>query len=846
MTFALPFISGIAVYNFLPYFPFSISIIISVIVAAGLIKNRQGNKIAKRSSSQIALMAFALIAGFLYSNIRHEDFPAVKLPEGESIIKGTVADMPVLSGGKLRFTIDDVNINGEDLPGKVRLSAPAPLEISSLTGQAETGHGYNDRIKAIARLKEPAVFLNPGVYSYDLRRDGVFAAGFSKQIEVIEEGSGFFHRVYKKRQGLGKMFNESLTEENASFLKAIVLGLQTEINQNLRNAFSATGLAHLLSVSGTHFGLLAFILFKIIKGLVKVMPYRLFARLTLYITPTQIAVIITLPLLILYAIISGGSIPTIRSFIMVFIYMAALFLGRKGQWLNSLSIAAVIILLWEPRALFDLSFQLSFLAVLSIGYVLEKYKPDEEWEKGPKVGATRPSLLKRAFEGIKTSIMITVAATLGTAPLVAYYFYQFPLISPLANLIVTPLVCFVLLPVGFFSGFIAIIFNSSFLPMGWLIDKISDVSLNLIKLLSTVPYANLHIPKPSIIIICLYFLSMGIFLKSKSKWRLSPFVIVVALYILNPSFNNHSLRVTFFDVGQGDASLIELPDRKTMLIDGGSKDLKTGRKVIAPYLWSRGIKKIDFVVLSHPHPDHYGGLIYIMDNFRVGEIWGNGRVIPGSEEFFEKAVEKQIPYRVIERGDSVEGKGYRIYCFHPYREFHAGSQRGDFSNQNSDSLVLKIEAKGLSVLFTGDIEVEAEENLIHLHKWLKSDIIKVPHHGGRTSSSDAFLYSVKPRFAVISAGRNNPFNHPHIEALERYSRSVRVGTTVATTLDSETELFRTDRDGAVTVTLRDTKYEIKTYHDSRLKKVVGRYDSQRLVLRIPSWRDEIRNLRLLI
>ncbi|HCC69129.1 MAG TPA: DNA internalization-related competence protein ComEC/Rec2 [Nitrospiraceae bacterium] len=809
MTFALPFISGIAVYNFLPYFPFSIAVIISVIVAAGLIKNHQGNKIAKKFLPQIALMAFAFISGFLYSNIRDEDFPFPSFHgRGESIIKGAIADMPLLLGGRLRFTIDNVNINGEDLPGKVRLSAPAP--------QAKIDLKYNDRIKAIARLKEPTVFQNPGVYSYDLRGDGIFATGFSRQIEVIEEGRGFLHEVYKKRQGLGKMFNESLAEDNASFLKAIVLGLQVEINQDLRDAFSATGLAHLLSVSGTHFGLLAFILFKIIKGLLKVLPYRLFERLTLYITPTQIAVILTLPLLILYAIISGGSIPTIRSFIMVFIYMAALFLGRKGQWLNSLSIAAVIILLWDPGALFDLSFQLSFLAVLSFGYVLDKYKPDEELERGPK-----PSLLKRAFEGIKTSTLITVAVTLGIAPLVAYYFYHFPLISPLSNLIVTPLVCFVLLPLGFFSSFIVIIFNISFLPLSGLIDKISDVSLNLTKLLSTIPYASLHIPKPSIIITCLYFLSIGIFLKSKSRWRLSPLIIAVALYVLNPSFDNYAMRVTFLDVGQGDAAILELPDRKTMLIDGGSEELRAGRRVIAPYLRSRGIKNIDFIVLSHPHPDHYGGLIYIMDNFRIGEIWGNGRIIPGAEEFFEKIGEKQIPYRVIERGDLVEGEGYRIYCFHPYREFYANSPRGEFSNQNNDSLVLKLEAAGgLSVLFTGDIEIEAEENLIHLGKWLKSTIIKVPHHGGRTSSTDAFLYYVNPQVAVISVGRNNPFNHPHSEVIERYD-GIR--------------LFRTDRDGAVTVTLRDTNYEIKTYHDSRLKKVV-----------VPSWRDEIRNLRLLL
>ncbi|MEF9438660.1 MAG: MBL fold metallo-hydrolase [Candidatus Mariimomonas ferrooxydans] len=277
----------------------------------------------------------------------------------------------------------------------------------------------------------------------------------------------------------------------------------------------------------------------------------------------------------------------------------------------------------------------------------------------------------------------------------------------------------------------------------------------------------------------------------------------------------------------------------------GSGGFDAGRRVIAPYLWAKGIRRIDFMVLSHPHPDHYGGLIYIMDNFKIGGVWLNGRLmqpsavgvdsnefvpnsyretrsgmLTGAGEFFQKMQEEKIPGKILRRGDVLEAEKYRIYMLHPYDEFHADHVRGEASSENSDSLVLKIDTWDSSVLFTGDIEVEAEENLFYLGAWLKSDIIKVPHHGGRTSSSEEFLKAVNPEIAVLSAGKNNSFGHPHRETVERYN-------------DAGIKLLRTHMDGAVTVTSTGSLYEIKTYWDSRFIKVNG-------------LKDEIRNLRLLL
>jgi competence protein ComEC len=799
------FIAGIAAANFFPFFPFSI-VLLSTVAAIFLF--------LRESKKQTLFVFLFLISGFVYGLIRQEAIPEIKFPDGEVFVEGTVIEVPEILEGKLRFVADKVVVEGKSVQGRVLLVILPELFGNDIKVDLLVP---GDRISVIAILNEPGTFRNPGVYSHDLRKDGIIAAGYIKQVKLIGRSSDSF-LIYTQRQKLGMIMDRSLSKENASFHKAIIPGLKKGINQNMRDSFSYTGLAHLLSISGTHFGLLAFIIFQLIRTVIKYLPARVLTGMTLYITPSQVAVLSTLPVLVLYALISGASTPTVRALIMIFIYMLALFLGRKGQWLNSLAIAGFIILLWQPSALFELSFQLSFVAVLSIGYVLEK--------NAPSVSSLTNGGIKRGIWGIKgvrekvkTALLITIAAVFGTAPIVAIAFKQFPLISPVTNLIVTPLVCFVILPLGFFACFGALLLNMHSLPLNAQIDAITFFALRLIEIFSQIPYAALHVHNPTFIMIVLYYISLVFTLRSSSKWRYLPLILVICIYLINPYFTDNKLKVTFLDVGQGDASVVTLPDKKVLVVDGGIDKPDTGRRVIGPYLWSKGIKKVDYLIVSHPHPDHYGGLSYILENFAIGEVWLNGRMTYESWIFFQKIVAEKVPYRVLRRGDILDSAGYKIYVFHPYDDFYANSPRGGFSEENSDSLVFKIESGDSSILFTGDIEAEAEENLIYLGDWLKSDIIKVPHHGSRTSSSSEFIKTVSPQIAVISAGKNNIFTHPHRETLERYEHA-------------GVKLYRTDINGAVEIAVRDNFYEIKTYRDSRLKKVA------RL-------QDEIRNLKLL-
>jgi competence protein ComEC len=817
IEFAISFIAGIAAFKFITFFPISL-LFISILTGSVLFM------ICGAKGKSIILLFCSCVAGFSYSSLRQESLPEITFSDQDLIVEGTVANVPEMSGEKLRFTIDAVTVEKQKLQGRVRLVVYPEMFGSSFN---ESMFQPGSRIRAMAKLREPGMLRNPGVYSQDLKHSGIAAVGYVKQARLINRTESLPAFISGKRQNLGKIIDESLNAENAAFYKAIIPGLKRGISQDMRDAFSSTGLAHLLSISGTHFGLLALMVFAVIRSAVQLLPNSCLVGLTLYITPARIAILCTTPVLVLYAVMSGLSTPTIRSFIMVAIYMLALFLGRRGQWLNSLAIAAVIILLWRPDALFELSFLLSFMAVLSIGYVLEQRSRFENnssqlrFHKGGKVSFMKglARAMKASGEKIKTGVLITISAVLGTAPIVALVFKQFPLLSPLTNLVITPFVCFIILPLGLAAGCISLIFDLPLLPFSGVIDGVTFFTLNLIKGFSEIPFSFVHVHNPSAAVIVMYYLCLILFIGSNMKWRIIPIALVVCMYLVSPLLFHHNLSVTFLDAGQGDSAVIVLPDKKVMLVDGSTGEPDIGRMAIAPYLRSRGIRTIDYMVMSHPHPDHYGGLVSLLDRFDVREIWLNSTAVHAAEEFLIEIIKRGVPYKVPERGDVLVADRYKVYVLHPYDEFHARSSRGEFSNQNSSSLVLKIESDDASVLFTGDIEEEAEENLSYLGNWLKSDIIKVPHHGGRTSSSHAFLKAVDPEIAVVSAGRNNMFRHPHRESLERYRSS---GVSV----------YRTDRDGAVTIRAVNKSYEIETYEDSRFKEV-------------ESWQDEIRNLKLL-
>lgn len=578
--------------------------------------------------------------------------------------------------------------------------------------------------------------------------------------------------IQNHRYKLDRFITANFKKDSGAFLKAITLGQKAEIDYELRNAFNKAGLAHILSISGTHFGLFSIFLFGFFNLIIKILPYRILLRMTLFLTPSQAAAILCFPFLLAYLCISGASIPAVRSFIIIVLFMVGLIIGRKDFWLTSLSFAALVLILYDPDTIFSLSFQLSFIAVLFIGFSISHTRHEKR-------------VYKKIFKYFKNILLITLAASIGTAPLIAYHFHYFSLISPIANLFITPLIGFILIPLSIVSAFLFLI-TGHFICTP-IVSALSDIIISLVKFIADIHLSHVKIPSfPPIILFLFYAGFVFYFLFQKRKSTLIIPFIPLLLYISISAIEKDDFRITYLDVGQGDSSVIELPDGKTIVIDTG----RTGRET-GSFLDYRGKRVISALVLSHVHPDHSGGLFYLTRRFKVQEIWHNGRMI----------IPETLKQRTLSRGDLVEGTGYRIYVFHPYPEFYT-LYGNEYIAENNDSLLLQFIIHHKSFLFTGDVEEEAQEDIFHLAHWLKSDVLKVPHHGGKTSVYEPFIKAVSPDVAVISVGRDNPFGHPHYETLYAYQGA---------------RIFRTDIDGAVKIQNSSNGLEFKTYREFQFK-----------------------------
>jgi competence protein ComEC len=618
---------------------------------------------------------------------------------------------------------------------------------------------------------------------------------------------------------------------------SIITGERSLLTKETRDAFNVTGLAHILSISGAHFGLLLFILFKLFRFSIKALPYTLFVRLTLYLTPSQIAAILCIPFMIGYLGISDMSTPSIRAFIMITLFLFGLLIHRKGFWINTLLLAAVIIILIQPDFITELSFQLSFIAVLCIGLTTEQKGAIAEEQKNNSSAIKQQSdnLKRNYLHNVTSSLLlfcssamkISLAATIGTAPLVAYHFHYLSLISPVANLIITPIIGFIILPLSLMSSFVFLV--SGFFPLHSLVDTITVFVLDVIKHIGRWSFVDIKIAAFPPILLAAFYSGILIYVVMKLraveqqsssaagqdpsmfpieagiKGRLLRYcsnslllsasiaIIPMIIYTGVKLFEHRGLHITYLDIGQGDSAVIELPDNKTIVIDTGRKGFQT-----AEFLKYRGVRVIDAIILSHGSSDHTGGVWHLMKNFKINEIWDNGMLV------YPEELPENTKQKILRRGDVIEGNGYKIFVLHPYDGFYTMKSKG---GENNDSLVIKIQGVNKSFLFTGDIEEEAQEDLSHLGDYLKSNVLKVPHHGSRTSHSETFLDVVSPDIAVISVGRKNIYGHPHVEVLDML-RNLKV--------------FRTDRDGAVGIReLADGRIAVKTWNKFRLAEAAN-------------------------
>jgi competence protein ComEC len=611
-------------------------------------------------------------------------------------------------------------------------------------------------------------------------------------------------KIESWRDHIRDFLEKEATLPSSSIFQALVLGEQGNIPEDVRESFITTGIAHLLAISGDHLGIVALLSFSLFLRMMKRSEFLL-----LSLSVKKWAAALTIPCLLLYTFIAGGGISVIRATIMVITFFLSIVFDRERHLLHTLALAAFLILLFSPPSLFDVSFQLSFLAVLSILYLVPRiYRnlrreeiyipPESSWKE-------------KIWKYMKLSFIVTVVAILGTAPFVALHFNRVSLIGFLANLFIVPWVGFLIVPITL----IASIFSFFFYPFAGLLITVDQflatILFKVVAFFASIPFASIYIPTPTALEIILYYLLLFLWVHlRKGKKVKYLFVGICILLAADLAYWNlkdrlrKDLTITFIDVGHGDSILLEFPKGKRMLIDGGGLHedrFDVGKNVIAPFLWKKKIRKIDTLVLTHPDPDHFKGLNFIASQFKIGRFWDNG--LRGDSEFYLE-LEKTLQRRKIDRfplNENINSQminGVEISFLNPPAGSAGPVRHRTPSWLNNQSLVIRLRFKNIILLLTGDVEKEAEERMVRKGYPLGAHILKVPHHGSSSSSSLIFLEKVKPDHAIISVGERTIGRLPHPEVIERYKR---LGS----------KIFRTDKHGAITVITDGEKIKIKTF-----------------------------------
>ncbi len=667
------------------------------------------------------------------------------------------------------------------------------------------------------RLRSPSGFRNPGAFDYGryLARRGIHATGSISKGERIElvyrPPAGPLTRLSLFKADLVGYITRGMGEPEAAITKTMVLGVPAALPPEVNEAFVASGTAHLMSVSGVHVGFIYAAILFVLKPLLRSVRFRLLGQFSGGPRPSKLAAACGLVVVVGYACLVGPNFPTIRSTLMIATYVVAYLFDRDGDPFQTTALAALLILMFYPLALFDIGFQLSFAGVLAILYANRLLHPPGESDVD-KAGTV--SLAARVKEKVRDAAFISAFASLGTAPLVLYYFQRVPLIAPLANIVVIP-VASPSVPLGLLAPFVAQIVQ----PLGDALLYLTCVNVRLVfalvRLFAGIPYAAPRIgPMPLPVVILAYgslLLCPHMRTNRLAHWGAIGGMVLVGLLMAWPwAFREGrgQLQVTFLDVGQGEATFIRFPGGTTMLIDGGGSyrdDFDVGERVVAPFLWYERVLRIDYVVASHPHPDHAKGLLFILRNFRVQEFWDNGSSLQSSwyRMLREEAIRGGIYRDVVAEGlTAADIDGVRLELLHPTTTFQAQAARrlraDEDRAENNHSLVLKLEYGNASFLFPGDIEAEAELFLVQTSRDLQADVLKAPHHGSRTSSGDIFLGAVNPGAVVFSVQRNNRFGHPAPAVLDRYEAA-------------GAGIFRTDHDGAITIRTDGQSLWAETY-----------------------------------
>ena len=736
--------------------------------------------------------------------------------------------------------IEEVNASGRVSLLAVFRTAQIENEFRSLRLR------YGARIQVTTTLDRTGNYRNPGVSTLSeyLDRKDFDATGIVRSpasIARLDDARVFrpLAWLYDWRERLQRAIDARFSPETAGVLDAALLGNRYNLSRDASERFREGGTFHVLVISGLHISFIGGVVFLVARRLAK-------RRLTQFLLP---AIVVWA-----YSFAVGAEASVVRAALMFTFAGFATIVFRQASSLNALGGAALLLLIRSPKELFDPSFQLTFLSVLAIVVIAwplllnfsaigtwhptrsTPYPPacsrglksvceilfwsEREWQQELDRSSHRCRLFKTRLAGwlerlhlqrclryIFGAIVVSASVQLMLLPLMIFYFHRLSLASLLLNIVVSVLLA-ILVAVAMLALLISEVSATISAPLFKLSNAIEWVMVHSVDPFSDLGVASIRLPEysgPAALVYGFYYLPMLLLVIALSRWR--PLVsrsgrhrfvipaaaiqlLLLAILILHPLSSGRAdgkLRVDFLDVGQGDAALVTMPDGTTLLVDGGGRPSfalandsarRIGETVVSEYLWWRGLSEIDYVVATHGDADHIDGLRDVLKNFSVKAA------LVGPQTPFETPTH----LATIQAGDVMRIGNVDVTVLWPPAE-GGGSD-------NNNSVVLRIEFGERTILMTGDIEKAAERSLGGQD--LKADVVKVPHHGSKTSSTDGFVLATKPIFAIISVGRNSLFGHPHDEVVQRWQSN---GATVLTTGDY----------GTITITTDGKNLDLKTF-----------------------------------
>ena len=758
----------------------------SIIAICMLIVEKNKNilriiKLVINKKVTILLLIF-IIAGFIHIKFLKYDYEKIYISLENVNIVGTI-----VSSKKEKQYINEYKIETEKI-NNIKLKKKFIL----LTKNKEIEYG--NKIKLEGTYIKPSKSRNYRGFDYSnyLKTENIYGTiEQNGKIELIKKKNinYFFIILYKVKNKIIKNINNKFPEETRGVFLGILLGDKNSIEEDVRQNFADSSLSHILAVSGTHI------------SYVVICISVLFKKLKLN---KNIRKVLTSLVLFMYLYLVDFSASATRAVIMSNIVILQMLFYRKQDTITTIAFSSIIILINNPYAILNIGFLLSYGGTIGIILFVNKISTE-----------SKEDFFQRFKSYLKDICIVTISAQTIIMPIIIYYFntisFTFIISNIIASLIIGPIIMIglVIIAISFFK-----------IPIISLIIRFYNILIVILvktaDIISKIPISKIYLKTPTTLEIIFYYsvvflIALLIYIK-KSNRKFIKKTIQIDIYNLKNFFINNrnkvlifisivslisitsikipkELKINFIDVGQGDSCLITTPQNKKVIVDsGGSESYDVGKNVLLPYLLDKRITKIDYIMISHFDTDHCKGFEYVLENLKVKNviISKQSETSENFKQIMKIIRKKRINLIVVQKGSKIKIDNFTtVDIISPHSENIA-------DNMNDNSIVAKLEAYNFSILFTGDASEKIEKELIKEKINLKSDILKVSHHGSKTGTSEEFLKSVKPKIALIGVGENNKFGHPTEDVIKRLT-------------ENKVKIYRTDRNGEISIKIKKNK-----------------------------------------